>query len=65
MAEELDVNPRTCAFIGDKIRSDVAAARRAEMSPILITQCDASEPKRIPDDVIRINTLSDLLEIFE
>ena len=65
VAEELDVNPRTCAFIGDKIHSDVTAARRAEMSPVLITQCGASEPKTIPDDVIKINALSDLLEIFE
>jgi HAD superfamily hydrolase (TIGR01549 family) len=65
VAEELDVNPRVCAFIGDKIQSDVTAARYAEMSPILIVQCGASETRKIPDDVMKINTLSNLLDIFE
>ncbi|MGY5862656.1 MAG: HAD-IA family hydrolase [Candidatus Thorarchaeota archaeon] len=62
-AREMGVNPLKCAFIGDDIKRDIPAARRAGMHPILIV----SEGREIPPDddgITVIHKLNELLELF-
>ena len=63
-AIELGVNPIRCAFVGDDIKRDVPAAIKAGMHPILITSEDYPE-ENIPEGVIIIHELKELLELFE
>jgi phosphoglycolate phosphatase-like HAD superfamily hydrolase len=63
IARRLDINPRKCAYIGDKVDPDVEAAMRAEFIPILLVWCSPEEAERAPrgTDVIQhINELVDL-----
>ncbi|UCE10983.1 MAG: HAD family hydrolase [Candidatus Thorarchaeota archaeon] len=62
-AQVLGLNPRMCAFVGNSIRVDIEAARRAEMLPILLLQVYHERP--IDDGLIGIERLADLLDIFQ
>ncbi len=63
-AREMGVNPLKCAFIGDDIKRDVPAAKRAGMHPILIVNKTRELP---PDDegITVIHELNELLELFD
>ena len=62
-AREMGVNPLKCAFIGDDVKRDVPAAKRAGMHPILIV----NRAREIPSDdhITVIHELNELLELFE
>jgi putative hydrolase of the HAD superfamily len=62
-AQSLSVNPSTCAFVGNSLTVDMGAARRAGMLPILLLQEYHKQP--IDDDVLVIENLAELLDIFE
>ncbi len=64
VADDLQINPMSCAYVGDNVKVDVTAALRADMSPILITQCSATKRTKIPREVIRVETLTELLDVF-
>ncbi|TFG98514.1 HAD family hydrolase [Candidatus Thorarchaeota archaeon] len=64
VAEELGVNPRKCAYVGNIVEYDCVAAQRAEMIPILLTWVDPHEFDKITTDVIVISHIADLLEIL-
>jgi len=65
VAEDLGVNPRKCAYVGNIVEYDCLAAERAEMIPILLTWIDPQEVDKITTDVIVIDHIVDLLEILE
>ncbi|TFF92891.1 HAD family hydrolase [Candidatus Thorarchaeota archaeon] len=64
-AERIGMNPKLCAYIGNLVDADVEAARRAEMIPILTTWADAAEADKAPQDTVIVESLLDLLELFE
>jgi HAD superfamily hydrolase (TIGR01549 family) len=64
VAEQLQLNPLSCAYIGDNINADLPAAQRADMLPILITQCGSKTPTNVPDGTLKIESLSELLNYF-
>ncbi|MHA1135303.1 MAG: HAD family hydrolase [Candidatus Thorarchaeota archaeon] len=63
-AEELGVNPRKCAYVGNIVEYDCVAAERAQMLPVLLTWVDPHEVDKITTDVIVIDHIADLLEIL-
>lgn len=64
VAEELGVNPRKCAYVGNIVEYDCVAAERAGMVPVLLTWVDPQEVDKITTDVIVIDHIADLLEIL-
>ena len=65
VADELGVNPRKCAYVGNIVEYDCVAAERAEMVPILLTWVDPQEVDKVTTDVVIIDHIKDLLEILE
>jgi len=63
-AYEMEVNPLTCALVGDSISKDVEAARRAGMRAVLIVPDPDKEPD-IPEGVVVIRDLRELLDLFQ
>jgi HAD superfamily hydrolase (TIGR01662 family) len=61
-ANEMNLNPMKCAFVGD-YKMDVEAAQRAGMVPILINKISKEDPSEL-GDIIVIQSLLDLLDIF-
>ncbi|MHA2192819.1 MAG: HAD family hydrolase [Candidatus Thorarchaeota archaeon] len=53
-----------CVFIGDFIELDVEAARRAQMTPILITWERPDEAKKASQDLLVIDHIEALLDMF-
>jgi HAD superfamily hydrolase (TIGR01549 family) len=64
-ADKIGVNPKMVAFIGNWVNSDIDAANRAGMLPILLTWADSSEADKAPDGTIILETPLDLLDIFK
>lgn len=64
VAEELEVNPRKCAYVGNIVEYDCVSAERAQMTPILLTWVDPQEVDKITTDVIVIDHIADLLEVL-
>ncbi|MFW9919184.1 MAG: HAD family hydrolase [Candidatus Thorarchaeota archaeon] len=63
-ASKLGINPQKCAYVGDKVEHDVGAARRAEFLPILIVWCDKEEAGWASEDLLVIDHIDELLELF-
>ena len=63
-AYEIGINPRLCAYVGNTIDADVKASMSAEMLPILVTWANPLEKSLVPEDVIMIHSLSELLSLF-
>jgi phosphoglycolate phosphatase-like HAD superfamily hydrolase len=63
-AEEIDVNPWRCAYVGNRVDADIDAAVRAGMVPILTTWADLEEAKKAPQGTYIIKEISELLELF-
>jgi HAD superfamily hydrolase (TIGR01509 family) len=64
VASKLGINPRKCAYVGDKVQHDVEAATRAEIIPILLVWCGLEEAKQAPEDTMVIKHISDLTDLF-
>ena len=64
-AFETGINPRLCAYVGNTVDADIGAAINAEMLPILTTWANPQESLIAPDHTIVIDTLSELLEMFQ
>jgi len=64
VAEDLGVNPRKCAYVGNIVEYDCVAATRAEMLPILLTWIDPNEIDKITTDVVVVNHIEEFLEIL-
>lgn len=63
-SDELGVNPRRCAYVGNYVDADVGASMRAEMLPVLVTWANPKEKEKAPEDIIVIENIIELLEIF-
>ncbi len=64
-ADDIGVNPKLCAYVGNLVDADVGAATRAEMVPILVTWADPKEAEKAPKDTIVIESLLELLHTFK
>ena len=64
VAEELGVNPRKCAYVGNIVEYDCIAATRAEMLPVLLTWIDPHEIDKVTTDVVVVDHIEDFLEIL-
>jgi HAD superfamily hydrolase (TIGR01509 family) len=64
-ALKLGINPRRCAYIGDKVNPDVEAAMRAEFLPILLVWRSSEEAERAPNGTIVIQHIDELLDLFQ
>ena len=64
VAEDIGVNPRKCAYVGNIVEYDCVSAERAEMVPILLTWMDPQEVDKVTTDVVIIEHIADLLEII-
>ncbi len=64
VASKININPRKCAYVGDKVKHDVGAAKRAEFFPILITWCDSEEKKKAPSDTFVIDHIDQLMDFL-
>jgi len=59
------VNPLRCAFVGNSVASDIVAAQRAGMQPILTTWAHPDEAQKAPEGTLIIGEVSELLDLFE
>jgi len=64
-ADEMGVNPLRCAFVGNYVDSDILAATRAGMVPVLTTWADAEEAQKAPEGTYIIGEITELLDHFE
>ena len=64
-ADEIEVNPIRCAFVGNSVDSDIIAAQRAGMLPILTTWADSEEAEKAPKGIHIVREVSELLDLFE
>ncbi|MHA2242664.1 MAG: HAD family hydrolase [Candidatus Thorarchaeota archaeon] len=63
-AQEMGVNPLNCAYVGDDIKRDVPAAKRAGMHPILVVN-EGYDVPHIDESITVIRELKELLVLFE
>ncbi len=61
-ASALGINPLRCAYVGNKVKFDVEASRRAEMLPIIVTWCNPDEVKLADNDTIIIEDMKYILD---
>ena len=64
-AEDIGINPRSCAYVGNYVDADVGASMSAEMLPILTVWSDSKEKELAPDGTIIIDKIKELLNLFE
>lgn len=64
-ADEIGVNPRLCAYVGNLVDADIDAAMRAEMLPILTIWADHKEKELAPEGTIIIDKITELLDLFK
>ncbi len=64
ISRRLGINPMRCTFIGDFIELDVEAAQRAQMLPILITWERPDEAEKAPPELLVIDHIRTLLDLF-
>jgi len=63
-AIELGVNPLNCAYVGNEIERDVAAAKRAGFHPVLVVNEGYDVPSH-EEGLTVVHQLSELLGLFE
>jgi len=64
-AEDIGINPRLCAYVGNYVDADVGASVSAEMLPILTIWSDPKEKELSPEGIIVIDKIKELLDLFE
>ncbi len=64
-AEDIGINPRSCAYVGNYVDADVGASLSAEMLPILTVWSDSKEKELAPETAIVIGKIKELLNLFE
>jgi putative hydrolase of the HAD superfamily len=56
----MDLDPARCLYLGDSIRIDVAGARAAGLTPVLVTP----DPTARAGDFPRIRAVAELLQLL-
>ena len=64
-AEDIRINPRLCAYVGNYVDADVGASLSAEMLPVLTIWSDPKEKELAPENTIIIDKITELLDLFE
>ena len=64
-ADEIGINPRLCAYVGNLVDADIAASLSAEMLPVLTVWSDPEEKKLAPKGTVIINNIIELLDLFK
>ncbi|MHA1387749.1 MAG: HAD family hydrolase [Candidatus Thorarchaeota archaeon] len=64
-AEDIRINPRLCAYVGNYVDADVGASLSAEMLPVLTIWSDPKEKELAPENTIIIDRITELLDLFE
>ena len=64
-AEDIGINPRLCAYVGNYVDADVGASLSSEMLPILTVWSDPKEKELAPEATIVIDKIKELLNLFE
>ncbi len=62
--EDIKINPRLCAYVGNYVNVDVAAAKKAEMVPILTTWANPEERELADADTLIVDKIDELLNLF-
>ncbi|NHJ13834.1 MAG: HAD family hydrolase [Candidatus Thorarchaeota archaeon] len=63
-ADEIGINPRRIAFVGNYVNADIEAAMRAEMLPVLLTWANPGEAKKAPNGTLVMGSPLELLDVF-
>jgi phosphoglycolate phosphatase-like HAD superfamily hydrolase len=63
-AEEIEVNPHLCAFVGNYVSADIEAAIRCEMTPVLLTWANPGEADKAPSGTLVKKFVVELLGVF-
>ncbi len=63
-ASRLGTNPARCAYVGDFVSIDIEAAKRAGMKPYLLTCYSHNHMEQIPPEVIVVERIMELLDLF-
>ncbi|NHI84326.1 MAG: HAD family hydrolase, partial [Candidatus Thorarchaeota archaeon] len=64
-AADLKMNPIKCAYVGNMVHCDVAAAMRAQMQPILLTWCNPEEEAKAPRETTIIEDIRSVMDVLE
>lgn len=64
IASKVNINPRRCVFVGDNLEKDVEAARRAQIIPILLTWDKRGEVGDLPPNLVIVDEIQRLLDLF-
>ena len=64
-AAKMGVNPINCAYVGNMVQFDVAAAKNADMMPILLTWIDKEQADNATPEIIVIDHIRELLQIVK
>lgn len=64
-ADDIGINPRLCAYVGNYVDADVSASMSAEMLPVLTIWSDPRESDLAPEGTIIIDKITELLGLFE
>lgn len=64
VASKLGINPRKCAYVGDKVDPDMRAATNAEFLPILLVWCAHEEAAKAPDGILVIENIDELRHLL-
>ena len=64
-ADDIKINPRLCAYVGNYVDADVGASLSAEMLPILVVWSDPKEKDLAPESVVIIDRINELLDLFQ
>ena len=63
-AEEIGVNPRLCAYVGNYVDADLVAAKQAEMIPILTVWANPGEKTLVDDETLVLEKFDEILHLF-
>jgi phosphoglycolate phosphatase-like HAD superfamily hydrolase len=64
-SRQLSINPRLCAYVGNYVDVDVAAAKMAEMLPILTIWMNPEENQKADSETTVVDAISEILKIFK
>ncbi|MHA2002860.1 MAG: HAD family hydrolase [Candidatus Thorarchaeota archaeon] len=64
-ADDLGMNPKLCAYVGNLVDADITASQRAQMLPILLTWANPDQVDLAPEGTIIKSSPLELLNMFK
>jgi len=62
VAQNLKLNPRTCAYVGNLVQPDVRAAVAAEMKPVILTWVEGNDVAQAPEGTAIFGHIDELVQ---